>query len=168
MIELYILPWLYVPCIFLVCFFSTCWAQIPGIAYWNKPLVRWSYPGKPVTVDWPLRCHQKYVKLVIEKKNRLTKPSLFLLIYEPRHDKTNIMGLGPAWIQTSLGIHPVWSGSMLFAISFSTCYRVCKQTAWILIGLRRCAGWSGSMLVANALCWFCHGAPHFLNKNNKK
>jgi hypothetical protein len=39
-------------------------------------------------------------------------------IYEPRHDKTNIMGLRPAWIQTSLRIHAVWSGSMLFAISF--------------------------------------------------
>jgi hypothetical protein len=29
----------------------------------------------------------------------------------------------------------------------------CK-TAWILIRPRGCAGWSGSMLVANALCWF--------------
>jgi hypothetical protein len=43
---------------------------------------------------------------------------------------------------------------MLFAVSFSTCYMVCKGTAWILIGLRGYAGWSGSMLVANALCWF--------------
>jgi hypothetical protein len=25
-------------------------------------------------------------------------------LYEPRHDKTNIMGLRPAWIQTSLRI----------------------------------------------------------------
>jgi hypothetical protein len=30
-----------------------------------------------------------------------------------------------------------------------------KRTAWILIRLR---GWFGSMLVANPLCWFCHGA----------
>jgi hypothetical protein len=29
---------------------------------------------------------------------------------------------------------------MLFGISFSTCNRVGKQTAWILIRLRRCAG----------------------------
>jgi hypothetical protein len=28
-------------------------------------------------------------------------------IYEPRHDKTNIMGLRPAWIQTSLRIRAV-------------------------------------------------------------
>jgi hypothetical protein len=34
---------------------------------------------------------------------------------EPRHDKTNIMGLRPAWIPTSLRIRAVWSGSMLFA-----------------------------------------------------
>jgi hypothetical protein len=24
----------------------------------------------------------------------------------------------------------------------------------------RMSGWSGSMLVANPLCWFCHGAAH--------
>jgi hypothetical protein len=27
---------------------------------------------------------------------------VYELIYEPRHDKTNIMGFRPAWIQTSL------------------------------------------------------------------
>jgi hypothetical protein len=31
-----------------------------------------------------------------------------VLIYEPRHDKTNIVGLRPAWIQTSLRIRAVW------------------------------------------------------------
>jgi hypothetical protein len=35
--------------------------------------------------------------------------------YEPRHDKTNIVRLRQAWIQTSLRIRAVWSGSMLFA-----------------------------------------------------
>jgi hypothetical protein len=48
-------------------------------------------------------------------------------IIEPRHDKTNILGLRPAWIQTSLHIHAVWSGSMLFAISFSTCYGLVSE-----------------------------------------
>jgi hypothetical protein len=67
---------------------------------------------------------------------------------ELRNDKTNIMGLRPAWIQTSLRIRAVWSGSMLFPISFSTCYRVCKQTARILIRLR--------------VCWFCHDAAQML------
>jgi hypothetical protein len=37
------------------------------------------------------------------------------------------MGLLPAWIQISLRILAVWSGSMLFAISFSTCYRVVSE-----------------------------------------
>jgi hypothetical protein len=80
--------------------------------------------------------------------------------YEPRHDKTNIVGLRPAWIQTSLCLRAVWSGSMLFAISFSTCNRVGQRTAWNLIKLRGCAGWSGSLLVANVLCWFCRDAAH--------
>jgi hypothetical protein len=43
---------------------------------------------------------------------------------KPRHDKTNIIGLRSAWIQTSLPIRTIWSGIMLFAISFSTCNRV--------------------------------------------
>jgi hypothetical protein len=77
--------------------------------------------------------------------------------YELHHDKTNIMGLRPAWIQTSLRISAVWSWSMLFANSFSTCIRVGKWIAWILIRLRWCSGWFGSMLDANPLCWFCHG-----------
>jgi hypothetical protein len=77
------------------------------------------------------------------------------------------MGLRPAWIETSLHIHAVWSGSMLFAISFSTCNRVGKRTAWILIRRRGCAGWSGSMLVANPLCWFCCDTTHFNIKIQK-
>jgi hypothetical protein len=49
----------------------------------------------------------------------------------------------------------------MFAISFSTCYRVGKRTAWILIRLSGCAGKSGSMLVASTLCWFCRDVAHF-------
>jgi hypothetical protein len=77
-------------------------------------------------------------------------------INEPCHDKTNIMRLRPAWIQTSLRIRAVWSGSMLFAISFSTCYRGCKRTA----------GWSGSMLAANPLCWCCRDAAQMTIRRN--
>jgi hypothetical protein len=76
------------------------------------------------------------IKIIIILLKMWYRFLLFLhKIYEPRHDKTNIMGLRPVWIQTSLRIRAVWSGSMLFAISFSTCYRVCKQTALILIRL---------------------------------
>jgi hypothetical protein len=37
-------------------------------------------------------------------------------VIEPRHDKINIMGMQPAWIQTSLRIHYMHYGE-LFAIS---------------------------------------------------
>jgi hypothetical protein len=37
-------------------------------------------------------------------------PNMMISIwtYVPRHNKTNIMGLRPAWIQTSLRIRAVW------------------------------------------------------------
>ena len=38
-----------------------------------------------------------------------------LIVYEPRHDKTNKIGVRPAKIQISLGIRPVWSESSLCA-----------------------------------------------------
>jgi hypothetical protein len=80
---------------------------------------------------------------------------LFLYLYEPHHDKTNVMRLRPAWIQPSLRVRAVLSGSMLFAISVSTCYRVGKQTAWLV-------AWSTNLRIriANPLCWFCHGTAH--------
>jgi hypothetical protein len=40
--------------------------------------------------------------------------------------QNQLVRLRPAWIQTSLSIRAGWPGSMLFAISFSTCYRICK------------------------------------------
>jgi hypothetical protein len=92
----------------------------------------------------------------------LTGDLLFEL-NEPHHDKTNIMRLRPAWVQTSLCIRAVRPGSMLFANSFSTYYWVCKRTSWILIKLRGCASWSGSMLVANPLCWFSRDAAQIIS-----
>jgi hypothetical protein len=61
--------------------------------------------------------------------HNLHKPH-YECIFEPRHDKTNVMRLRPAWIQTSLPISAVWLGSMLFAISYSICNRVCKRGSW--------------------------------------
>jgi hypothetical protein len=55
-----------------------------------------------------------------------------LYLYEPRHDKTNKMGLRPAWIQTCLRIRAVWSGSMLFAYQPFYKSSYWKRTAWIL------------------------------------
>ena len=37
-----------------------------------------------------------------------------MLIIEPPHDKTNKMIVRPAKTQISLGIHPVWSESLLY------------------------------------------------------
>jgi hypothetical protein len=51
------------------------------------------------------------------------------------------------------------------SLSFSILVIDCNRTACILNRLRGCAGWSGSMLVANALCWFCHAAAHILVPN---
>jgi hypothetical protein len=111
------------------------------------------------------------LQLMLLYREAVETPYHVVSINEPRHDKTNIMGLRPAWIQTSLRIRAVWSGSMMFTISFSTCYRVCKRTTWILIRLHGSAGWSGSMLVANALCWFCRDAAQIKTgrlSNNKR
>jgi hypothetical protein len=57
---------------------------------------------------------------------------------EPRHDKTNLVHLRPAWIQTSLRIRAVWSGSMLFAYQLCNKWRNWQRRAWILI---RLCGW---------------------------
>jgi hypothetical protein len=78
--------------------------------------------------------------------------SLSWIEFEPSQDKTNIVDLRPAWIQTSLHIHAVWSGSMLFAYQLYYKWRNWQRTAWILIRLGGCAGWSWSMLVTNPLC----------------
>jgi hypothetical protein len=68
-------------------------------------------------------------------------------IYEPRHNKTNIMGLRTAWIQTRLR-----SLIRIHAVRYQ--FLVIGSVSMDL------AGWSGSMLVANPLCWFCHDAAH--------
>jgi hypothetical protein len=60
----------------------------------------------------------------------------------------------------NMRIRAVWSRSMLFNISFSTWYRVCKRTAWILIRLRGCAGWSDP-------CWSqTHNVGFFVMRLN--
>jgi hypothetical protein len=82
-------------------------------------------------------------------------------VFKPRHDKTNVMRLRPAWNKSSLRVRAVWSESMLFAITCSNCNSVGKRIALIMIRLRAFTGWSVSRLVANALCWFCHDVAHF-------
>ena len=45
----------------------------------------------------------------------LWNSSVGLNIIEPPHDKTNKVSVRPAKTQISLGIHPVWSESLLSA-----------------------------------------------------
>jgi hypothetical protein len=67
------------------------------------------------------------------------------------------MGLRPAWIQTSL--------IRIHAVRLPTLLQVEKLIANSMdpdLRLRGCADWSGSMLVANALRWFCRYAAHII------
>jgi hypothetical protein len=77
------------------------------------------------------------------------------------------MGLHPAWIQTSLHICAVWSGSMLFAISFPTCNRVCKRTAMdAQAGLDPC--WSQTHYVGFVVTQFKCFISLFCNQSHNK
>ena len=51
-------------------------------------------------------------KLIAAKINRFT---VYYMLNEPRHDKTNKMTVRPAKTQISLCIHPIWSESSLSA-----------------------------------------------------
>jgi hypothetical protein len=76
---------------------------------WIDPIVRWNnliFSFKKINKD------SLDIALYPERYTR-TLQKLFK--NEPCHDKTYVMRLRPAWIQTSLRIRAVWSGSMLFA-----------------------------------------------------
>ena len=76
-------------------------------------------------------------------------------IYEPPHDKTNKMTVGPAKIQISLSIRPVWSESSLCVQWVATLRTQAffMRTAKTLIRLGGCPGWSESSLGAHS--FFC-------------
>jgi hypothetical protein len=50
-----------------------------------------------------------FIPIFRKKGNKVQcrKNKTEIMIIEPRHDKTNIMGLRPAWIKTSLRIRAV-------------------------------------------------------------
>jgi hypothetical protein len=60
----------------------------------------------------PILFFRTFKKVLCQKHIAI---SLLKTTNEPCHDKTNIMGLRPAWIQTSLRIRAVCSGFMLLA-----------------------------------------------------
>jgi hypothetical protein len=73
--------------------------------------------------------------------------------YEPRHDKTNIVRMWPAWIQTSLR-----SLIRIHAVRFPTLLQVEKLIAYSMNPDQ-----IARMLVANAICWFCRDAAQIMN-----
>jgi hypothetical protein len=68
--------------------------------------------------------------------------------FEPHHNKTNIVRLRPAWIKTSLRIVQSDQDPCCLLTNPITSRETDSEQ-------------SGSMLVANALCWFCRDAAHF-------
>ena len=78
----------------------------------------------------------------------------------------------PVKTQISLGISPVWSGSLLSAwrkLGFLATHCAPSEnsdqpghcTAKTLIRLGGCPGWSESSLGAHSFCWFCRVQAHF-------
>ena len=75
--------------------------------------------------------------------------------FEPSHDKTTTWHVCPAKTQISLGIHPVWSESLLSA--WRNLWLSLERTAKTLIRLGRCPGWSecslGVQIILLVLSW---------------
>ena len=82
-----------------------------------------------------------------------------MVSYEPRHDKTNKMVVGPAKTQISLGIRPDWS---VFAVRM----KKAGVLTYPLSAQRRlwsdCADTQAdlSSLGAHTFCWFCHALAY--------
>ena len=65
---------------------------------------------------WP--CHWEFSYNIIHTGENLSMSAMiwnFSTLYEPRHNKTNKVTVRPAKTQISLGIHPIWSESLLCA-----------------------------------------------------
>ena len=75
---------------------------------------------------------------------------------EPPHDKTNKMTCAPAKTQISLGIHPVWSESLLCA------QLVAKDTSFVHADREDWSDWADAKSdlsigwAHRSFCWFCH------------
>jgi hypothetical protein len=71
-------------------------------------------------------CRSHCVWLIIRRMT--IKPCINII--EPRHDKTNVVGLRPEWILTRLPIRTVWSGSMLFTYKPYTSRETDSKQHW--------------------------------------
>ena len=81
-------------------------------------------------------------------------------VFEPPHDKTNKMTVHPAKTQISLGIHPVWSESLLCA------QIVAKDPSFLHADSEDWSDWADAQADLS-LCWvhrlfcrFCQEAAH--------
>ena len=84
------------------------------VNYWCKRLFRWRMGRRISDKTWfwhrVLETTDCRLSVVL-----LEQAQLLLLLYEPRHDRTNKMSVRPAKTQISLGIRLVWSESSLSA-----------------------------------------------------
>ena len=93
--------------------------------------------------------------------NRATRPYwpgnilYFMIILEMSHlmTKPTKWSVRPVKTQTSLGICPVWSESLL-SVWRKLGSLVTQWRLWCRLG--GCPGWSESSLGAQSFCWFCH------------
>ena len=117
--------------------------------------------------SWPgsIYMSQKCAKWQIIYQNTDNQPfyrstNLSNYVFEPPHDKTNIVTMRPAKTQISLGVRPVWSESSLCAQWVAKDQSFFMRTETTLIRLCGRPGWSESSQGAQSLCWFCHEAAH--------
>ena len=76
------------------------------------------------------------------------------LTYEPPHDKTNKMTMHPVKTRISLGIHPVWSESSLWA------HWVAKNPSFLHADSKD-SYQIGQMPRHTSFCLFCHEATQY-------
>jgi hypothetical protein len=113
------------------------------IQYLIKYIIPWT------KINYEKNKKENYYK-IMQKGSVMVLIQCTLPTYEPRHDKT-ASALSDQDPCCSLSVSLLVIGLVLG-----------KRTTWFLIKLRGCAGWTGSMLVANALCWFCRDAAHMI------
>jgi hypothetical protein len=155
--HFYFFPFLHSSWLLLVLLF--CWYKFQNLYMSIVWQIKLGYFKVIMARSWPSCKFTKILALILFTKINNLKYNNFYnnnFSYEPRHDKTNILRLRPAWVQTRVRLRAVWSGSMLFAFSFSTCKRVCRRTGmrtrrlvWIHASRKRTMlvlSWRGSYL----------------------
>jgi hypothetical protein len=127
---------------------------------WNvKKTYKWikHYVLHQATIKYSILIKLYLFTIQVTISNNIKTKQIWAASWQNQHSEfATIMDPDqPAHPRSLIRIHAV-------RFHFSTCNRVGKGTAWILIRLRRCAGWSGSMLVANPFCWFCRDAAQIM------